>query len=216
MSATPPPVPHSLWSHGDIGFHSVRNTLQPSDLQQPHPPATPAGFHVVQDSVPASSRQYSHRLRCVTLASSPPTSQRLISLRTPALGVLFFKHGQFGLTCGKKAHYSGDLSEHAIFWLPTQDSGNQPFSIKGLMICAPLNQCSYKKLCGNCVLSLQHHHASHLLTLKTAIRKQKRSNHSVRALAVARRSRRLRFHLSALCSSFRGARAPPPGHLQNH
>ena len=209
-------MPHSLWSQGDIGFHSVRNTLQPSDLQQPHPPATPAGFHVVQDSVPASSRQYSHRLRCVTLASSPPTSQRLTSLRTPALGVLFFKHGQFGLTCGKKAHYSGDLSEHAIFWLPTQDSGNQLFSIKGLMICAPLNQCSYKKLCGNCVLSLQHHHASHLLTLKTAIRKQKRSNHSVRALAVARRGRRLRFHLSALCSSFRGARAPPPGHLQNH
>ena len=145
---------------------------------------------MVQDSVPASSRQYSHRLRCVTLASSPPTSQRLISLRTPALGVLFFKHGQFGLTYGKKAHYSGDLSEHAIFWLPTQDSGNQLFSIKGLMICAPLNQCSYKKLCGNCVLSLPHHHESHLLTLKTAIRKLKRWNHSVRALAVARRSRR--------------------------
>lgn len=73
----------------------------------------------------------------------------LISLRSPALGVLFLKHDQFGLTCGKKAHYSGDLSENAIFWLPTQDRGNQPFSIKGLMICAPLNQCSYKKLCGN-------------------------------------------------------------------
>ena len=41
---------------------------------------------MVQDSVPASSRQYSHRLRCFTLASSPPTSQRLISLRTPRLG----------------------------------------------------------------------------------------------------------------------------------
>uniref|UniRef100_A0A8C2XYB9 Antiluteolysin n=1 Tax=Capra hircus TaxID=9925 RepID=A0A8C2XYB9_CAPHI len=37
-------------------------------------------------------------------------------------------------------HYPGDLSENAIFCFPTQDSGNQAFSTKGLTICAPLNQ----------------------------------------------------------------------------
>ena len=98
----------------------------------------------------------------------------LISLRSTALGVLFLNHGQFGLTCGKKAHYSGDLSEHAIFWLPTQDRGNQPFSIKGLKICAPLNQCSYKKLCGNfasCLSSSRTQSTTN--SSKTAIRKQK-------------------------------------------
>ena len=146
---------------------------------------------MVQDSVPASSRQYSHRLRCVTLASSPPTSQRLTSLRTPALGVLFFKHGQFGLTCGKKAHYSGDLSEHAIFWLPTQDSGNQPFSIKGLMICAPLNQCSYKIFVETLhPVSSAAPRESMQTRPRLRFEGKKRSKHSVPALAVAGRSRR--------------------------
>ena len=60
----------------------------------------------------------------------------------------------FGFTFGKKAHYSGDVSENAIFWLPTQDSGNRVFSTKGLIICAPLIQCSYKKLSGNFVSCL--------------------------------------------------------------
>ena len=55
----------------------------------------------------------------------------------------------FRLTFGKKAQYSGGLSENAIFCPPTQDSGNQAVPIKGLMICAPLNQCSYEKLSGN-------------------------------------------------------------------
>ena len=149
-----------------------------------------------------------------------PQALRLLSASSrsepPALAVLFFKHGQFGLTCGKKAHYSGDLSEHAIFWLPTQDRGNQPFSIKGLMICAPLNQCSYKKLCGNCVLSLQHHHESHLLTLKTAIRKQKRSNHSVRALAVAGRNRPSAVPSQRFLLIVSRCSRAPSGHLQNH
>ena len=67
---------------------------------------------------------------------------------------------------------------------------NQPFSIKGLMICAPLDQCSYKKLCGNLASCLSSACESTANSPKTAIRKQKRSNHSVRALAVARRSRR--------------------------
>ena len=49
---------------------------------------------------------------------------------------------------------------------------------------------------------------------KTTIRKQKRSNHSVRTPRSPGEARGLRFHLSALCSSFRGARAPPPGRLQ--
>ena len=114
----------------------------------------------------------------------------LISLRSPALGVLFLKHGQFGLTCGKKAHYSGDLSEHAIFWLPTQDRGNQPFSIKGLMICAPLNQCSYKISVEPLRPVSPAAARSQLQTLpRLRFESKKRSNHSVSALAVAGRSR---------------------------
>ena len=58
------------------------------------------------------------------------------------------------------------------------------------MICAPLNQCSYKKLCGNFSSYLSSACESTANSPKTAIRKEKRSNHSVRALAVARISRR--------------------------
>ena len=99
----------------------------------------------------------------------------------------------FRLTFGKKAVIckEGDLSENAIFSLPTQDSGNKAFSTKGLIICAPLNQCSYKKLCGNCVLSLQQPHESQLPTLPR-LRFESRSDRTtaVHALALAWRSRR--------------------------
>ena len=43
----------------------------------------------------------------------------------------------------REAREQGDLSENAIFSLPTHDSGNQAFPTRELMICAPLNQCSY-------------------------------------------------------------------------
>ena len=141
----------------------------------------------------------------------------LISLRSPALGVLFLKHGQFGLTCGKKAHYSGDLSENAIFWLPTQDRGNQPFSIKGLMICAPLNQCSYK-------ISVEPlspvSPAAPRESMQTLPRLPFESKNDGTTVCLLSRwpgeAGSLRAHLSALGSSFRGARESPPGHLQNH
>ena len=124
----------------------------------------------------------------------------------------------FRLTFGKKAQYSGGLSENAIFCPPTQDSGNQAVPIKGLMICAPRNQCSSEMLSGNFASCLSSSPTRDNCQLSQDCDFKSRSDRTT-ASALPRspgEAGGLRFLLSAVCSSFRGARAPPLGRLQNH
>ena len=149
--------------------------------------------------------------------NEPQSVISLISLRTPALGFLFLKHGLLQLTFGKKAHYSGDVSKNATFWLSTQDSGNQAFSKRASDVRTPESVLLQKALWKLCVLSLQQRHTSQLLTLFDCDSKAEAMGTQASELSRSPgEAGGLRFHLSAVCSSFRGARAPPPGRLQNH
>ena len=120
----------------------------------------------------------------------------------------------FRLTFGKKAQYSGGLPENAIFCPPTQDSGNQAFPIKGHMRNSE-SVLLLKALWKLCVLSLQQPHASQLPTLPR-LRFESRSDRTPASALSPGEAGGLRFLLSAVCSSFRCASAPPPGRLQNH